>query len=415
MKKIYYQLTFRQTAPLRIGSGSGEQTDLDVLRDSRGMPFLPGSAIAGALRDRLPHLEAKRLMGDLSAPAPDGKTVVQESLLRVCDAVLPASALFTVQHRDGVGINERGTAIPGAKYDFEVVECNEPYIGVLELVDDVPDELETALETALRQWVRFGAHFGARTTRGYGSMTVAVRKKICEDLPVWLDFDPLANDAFADAEVLAPSDENDGAEIRLRAELRMQGSFTVRVNSAAPESDDAMNPPDLIPLLNVGGQPVIPGTSWAGTFRHHMLELAHDLALDPQAVETLFGSAAGQKERSRIRFGETAIEGSKSYVYTRNAVDRYTGAPRNQALFTERYAYGGTGVLEILLPAYTDKGLLDLLAVSMIDLDLGLLSAGGEGGVGRGVCEIMRLSRNGADVTAALKAQDASFLRKGDC
>lgn len=407
MKKVYYELRFSQRSPLRISSGGGEQTDVDVLRDSRGLPFLPGSAIAGVLRGVLPTEKAAQLFGALGAK-------MTESLIMVSDGTLPADTEVHLQHRDGVGIGERGTAIPGAKYDFETVECAAPYTAVLELADDVPETLETALDAALGVWVHRGAQFGARTTRGYGEMAVSVRKKTLESLSDWLTFDPFAPGAFEGETALEPCASADD-RLQIRAKLRMKGSFTVRT-AAAPPAEELDMEPKQEPLQNAAGLPVIPGTAWAGAFRHHMLELSADLKLDRQAVELLFGSAEGTVMRSRIRFGETAVTGSKSYLYTRSAVDRYTGAPRNQALFTERYAYGGTGTLEISVPRDTDRSLLELLAVSLVDLDLGLLSFGGEGGVGRGVCEIEELMLDGArDVTELLKAQDVSFLTEGGC
>ena len=405
MKKTYYQLRFTQRSPLRIGSGGGEQTDLDVLRDSRGLPFLPGSAIAGVLRASMPLETGDRLFGTISGER-------AESRILVGDGTLPAGAAVTLQHRDGVRISDRGAAVPGAKYDFEAVECAEVYTAVLELADAVAPELEAALEQALGVWVRYGVQFGARTTRGYGEMAVSACKKTLDSLPAWLAFDPLAADAFADAAPVAGSDA-EGALLHLSTELRMQGSFTVRT-AAAPAAEALESEPKQEPLRNAAGLPVIPGTAWAGAFRHHMRSLAAELGTEPQAVDRLFGAVDGEILRSQIRFGETAVADSASYVYTRNAVDRYTGAPRNQALFTERFAYGGHGALEIDLPRDTEPALLRLLAVSLIDLDLGVLSVGGEGSVGRGVCTVTRLTVDGADQTAALKAADCTFLVKGE-
>ena len=210
MKKVYYELRFSQRSPLRIGSGGGEQTDVDVLHDSRGLPFLPGSAIAGVLRGALPTETAAQLFGALGAK-------MTESLIMVSDGTLPADAEVHLQHRDGVGIGERGTVIPGAKYDFETVECAEPYTAVLELADDVPEALETALDAALGIWVHRGAQFGARTTRGYGEMAVSGRKKTLNSLPALLTFDPFAPGAFEGEMALEPcASVDDRLQIRAK-------------------------------------------------------------------------------------------------------------------------------------------------------------------------------------------------------
>ena len=51
MKKVYYQLKMYQKSPLRIGSGENEITDSDLMIDGKGCPFIPGSSVAGVLRN----------------------------------------------------------------------------------------------------------------------------------------------------------------------------------------------------------------------------------------------------------------------------------------------------------------------------------------------------------------------------
>ena len=63
MQKMYYKLTFSQTAPLRISNGDVENTDSDLMLDSRGLPFIPGSSIAGVLRSFVPESEGEELFG----------------------------------------------------------------------------------------------------------------------------------------------------------------------------------------------------------------------------------------------------------------------------------------------------------------------------------------------------------------
>ena len=63
MQKMYYKLTFSQTAPLRISNGDVENTDSDLMLDSRGLPFIPGSSIAGyrpACQDSDPAYRIRR-------------------------------------------------------------------------------------------------------------------------------------------------------------------------------------------------------------------------------------------------------------------------------------------------------------------------------------------------------------------
>lgn len=431
---IYYQCKFRQAAPLRIGAGGSEDSDSDVMTDMRGVPFIPGSGIAGVLRTRLSREAADWLFGPVWGGTEEN--AVRESRVLVSDAVLPhgvKSGAFRIVTRDGVGINDRGTALQGAKYDFEVVECTEPYTAVIELPDRPEKHVSQGsdadmLERALREIVRYGVSFGARTSRGYGRMTAEIRRRqfdFPQDLDAWLKFDPMSAENFGGSP-LEESADADADTLRIEATLQMEGSFSVRrYLSQLPKPDDdktASSVPVYGSMTNQRNRPVIPGTSWAGVFRHHMRALIQEAGREEllEELDEFFG-VVEQKEKetvklkSRIRFGETEIRETDKrkrgeYVVTRVAVERFTGAPRNQGLFSSLVAWGGEGELLIELPAATSPDLRRLLAAALNDLHMGLLTAGGESSIGRGLCRIARLTVNGRDVTEQANACDTGYV-----
>jgi len=53
LKIIYAKGTLRLLSPLLLGSGEDENSDIDLLRDWEGKPFIPGTSLAGAARDYL--------------------------------------------------------------------------------------------------------------------------------------------------------------------------------------------------------------------------------------------------------------------------------------------------------------------------------------------------------------------------
>ena len=410
MIRQYYQLEFTQKSPLRISAGFGEKTDSDVLLDRRGMPFLPGSSLAGLLRSDFEPDAAEQLFGYVRS---DGKA--QESRILISDATLPENAEVRIATRDGVGLNDRKTAIPGAKYDFQTAEANKPYRAVLELTDGA---LASMLNTALTRWVALGVSVGARTTRGYGRMEVSVRDRsfsLPEDLESWLAFKPFDAGAFAEC---VPWEKTDAQEVGidiLRASLQIKGTFSIRNNTSDLVQPGENVAPDTVPMENRSGNPVIPGTSWAGAFRHHMRSLADGLDLDvetKQEIDRLFGMEPEAKRRSAVCFSETEIVGSQRMLVTRTALERFTAAPRNRALFTSEVAVGGTGELAVTIPSDTPARVKGLLGAALCDLHLGLLGFGGENGIGRGMAEITRLTVNGTDRTEALAAGRVSALWK---
>ena len=411
MDKYYYELKFTQRAPLRISAGFGTETDSDIIKDRRGLPFLPGSGIAGVLRCEFDENTAKELFGYVGKGGD-----MRESRVLVSDAVLPNDAAVRVSRRDGVGLNERKTAIRGAKYDFETAEADKPYRAVIELADGCCAD---AIKAVLARWAAQGVSFGARTTRGYGLMAVEVRERrftMPDERENWLKFDPFEEDSFVGIEPLDKSDLIATGALIVRAELQINGGFSVRTNTSALTAEgDWRVTPDTVPMENWKGHPVIPGTSWAGAFLHHMRALASDLKMEDstqEALNALFGTGSGEKRRSAIRFSETDIESSERMVVTRTAIERFTAAPRNRALFTSEVAVGGTGELTITLPADTNETLKALLGVALYDLHSGLLGFGGENGIGRGCASISKLTVNGVERTDALYAGDIDGIWK---
>ena len=419
MVKVYYKCLFTQLAPLRIGTGSGEKTDHDLVKDSRGVPVIPGTSIAGVLRCLLSDSDATEVFGDVTT-GEDPKSIPSKVL--VSDAVLPLNlkeADYRISQRDGVGLSDNGTASSHAKYLFEVVECDQPYTAILELADDADSSrIVPLLEGALRQAQAVGLSFGARSTRGYGRVSVSVTKRTFSfpaQLDEWLCFDPL-KDCISDPLPAGAVTENN-RPIRIDLTLEMCDSFSVRVYTTAivPTEEEAV--PVQIALENKTGDAVIPGTSLAGCFRHHMRQLARGCGLgEPvcQQIDLLFGIADNEKKRSAISFSEAAVDTKKRITMTRNAIDRFTNATRNQGLFTTSVARGGKASVTILLPENTASVLCRLLAASINDLNQGLLTLGGEAGVGRGLCRVTQLTVNGAEKTSEMQALRTDYLLGGE-
>lgn len=414
MEKIYYQCCFTQKAPLRISNGDGENTDSDLMRDSRGLPFIPGTSIAGVLRSMLEENEANDLFGKIS-----GKVVVESKVL-VSDAVLSPECTInqiSIFRRDGIGINDYGTTVFGSKYDFETAMTDQEYTAVLEWTGESQDNSLTILERLMQHIAVQGISFGARTSRGYGHMDAVVRTKkfsFPNDLKKWLNFDAMKKSSFDGcSSLIGRKAEKSG--VIIQAKLQMKGNFSVRKYTTRVIDSMERNAPDYSPLMGNRG-PIIPGTSWSGAIRHHMRDMVVTLGCDEDVlarVDAVFGKMASgaDSKKSQITFYETEIIGGQNVTVTRNAIDRYTQSPRNRALFTSEVHRGGTGTLGIRISdTMSDKLFLQLLAATLYDLDLGLLTVGGEAGVGHGRAEITEICVNGTDVTQKLKNGETTFL-----
>ena len=158
---------------------------------------------------------------------------------------------------------------------------------------------------------------------------------------------------------------------------------------------------------------VIPGTSWAGTFRHSMIQhIGGSYAEAGKELEELFGrvgvhSSDSQSARSKILFSESYFDDTKDGecypVVSRNAINRFSGGAVDTALFTEKIYYGqAKSTLTILIPEDINSKYLKALAASIADLHEGFLTVGGESSIGHGLFSVTQLTMNGVSLTDSL-------------
>ena len=60
IKKKYCKISFALSSPLILGSGFSAETDKDILKDVRGVPFIPASSIAGVCQSAMQSLGKER-------------------------------------------------------------------------------------------------------------------------------------------------------------------------------------------------------------------------------------------------------------------------------------------------------------------------------------------------------------------
>ncbi len=404
-KKVYYEICFKQKSPLRIGNVGSERTDNDLMSDGRGLPFIPGSSIAGVFRSMVAEDMQDRIFGSIE----NGEA--KESHLIVGDAVLPDKAAVVVSKRDGVSLNRWGAV--KNKFDFETAETDQNYICIAEwngTDEDYSKEIEKVIDPLLKSMIVSGISFGARTTRGFGKMTVSAKELVFsfpEQVDQWMMFSPYRTDAFKEGKPLLGSDNKTDDYIRIKANIRIDGNFSVSNPTSDRIPDDEGSSPDKVPLKNLSGNPVISGSAWAGSFRHHIRGLCESLGLDWSIGDKMFGindSKSNDYSRSILRFEETVITGGKEIVVTRNAIDRFTGGPKNTGLFTAEICYGGKGELTICFERGALTGIQrQLLSATLYDLQLGIMTIGGEAGIGRGRVKFDHLFVNGNDRTDLIK------------
>ena len=244
--------------------------------------------------------------------------------------------------------------------------------------------------------------FGGKSMRGYGKIgdvKVAEREfDLSNEVSMnqWIDFD-LYSDSKDNWSSMDLSEDNNKKSSTIRIQIKQQGGISIRRYTTKVSTEDETQPDmEQLTIKRAEGDhdetPVIPGTSWAGAFRHRMKEFG----IDVEGKDSIFGTAIGEKSRSKICFGETQLTGGNYKTISRNSIDRFSGGAVETALFTERTYYDGKGELEIswnpLKKESMPENEMKALAASLADLHYGFLAIGGETSIRRGLFQIEKIN-----------------------
>ena len=417
MRKEYYRINFTLTSPLSIGSRDNSKTDRDLILNSQNKPYIPGAAIAGVVRHALFELYAydpQKIEAALGyvKKATEANTIAEqlESRIIFYDAVLENDSALYMSVRDSVALDDFKAAKKGAKFDMEILEAGARFCTYIE---HNVYEGEADLGSQIPAVFMDGrVAFGGKSMRGYGTIgDVQIGKRAFDltstsDLESWLKFD-LFNETKWD-EFVRP--ENPAPDKCIRLELKQKGAISIRRYTTAVSRNKTDSQPDFEQLTahEYEGQkaeskgqksariPVIPGTSWAGAFRHRMKEFGVDVSSEQSMFGHVSGGSEGVKKRSLICFSESRLRNAKEKVLSRNAIDRFSGGTKDGALFTEKTYYGGNTDLVI---SWRGKRKMhesekQALAATIADLHYGLLAVGGATSIGRGLFTIEKINDN---------------------
>lgn len=448
MKKLkkYYRITFTPVSPLSVGSGEDRLTDSDIVRDSRGIPYIPGTSLAGVYRRLFDNDTATQYFGPLlteenaTDSAQNGKNVLTDSSVVVYDARIADPAKTVTSARDMVALDEYKTAIPGAKFDFEILEPGVTFVTYIEqnIEDAGHADEQYIIDEIAWAWLSGTVKIGAKTGRGYGSTKCLSAEYCCfdlsrqEDVERWLAFDMYSDTCEDGTPVWIPAEHvkclssadpqeegyaglleryrSEGILLRektvisMRLELDLKGGISVRQYSTDVGEADYMQLTEN-PIPGCGeqggeGVPVIPGTSWAGAFRAQMEKLDDRFRRNGKLAELFFGKVKGSgkdSSRSRVCFSESRLSGGRWVTYTRNAIDRFSGGTTDGALYTEKTYYNGGTTLDITcdmtdIASDEQQYFIKVLMAAVMDLHCGYMAVGGLTSVGRGIFEVKKLT-----------------------
>ena len=263
--KIYFYVRMELLSPISIGNGDDFLTDHDCLRNSKGIPFIPGTSLAGVFSHYLN--EEQR---DVFTPKLNGE--YKQSPYYISDANVylenPQDKVAT-NIRYGVKLDENKTAEKGAKFDFEIVETGTKFDFRIEIVardnDDI-SKMKEIVDIILNGLNKGEILLGYKSKRGYGKVKL-LETKIQEfekgQIEELLKFNKYDINEYKTYQISDVKNQNRYDYIEVK--LKQLGGISIRKYSAKAGNVDFEH-------ITSNGKPVIPGTSWNGLIRRQLAE-----------------------------------------------------------------------------------------------------------------------------------------------
>ena len=177
------QITIEAKSAFAINSGKlGLLHDNVVLKDANGLPFIPGTSLAGILRHASKEAGVdEKVFGDGGNKGFGSRIIFSPALMvgvngKVIEGLKNLdfnhgfySAFKQLPYRDHVKINERGTAVAHAKFDEELVFKGVRFAFEIELIGNEQDEKNWGVLLNLINSPSFRIGSGTRKGHGYFS------------------------------------------------------------------------------------------------------------------------------------------------------------------------------------------------------------------------------------------------------
>ncbi|WP_373731890.1 RAMP superfamily CRISPR-associated protein [Bacteroides heparinolyticus] len=404
--------------PFMIGNGYSENCDRDILIDSKGFPYIPGTSLCGLCRHFLREQDwegVEDIFGSISMQKgkddKESKIIFYDAFLEKADG----SRGYAVSVRDSVRLQNK-LAVEMSKFDYEIVEAGARFTFRVEVLLDKMEEglakEKKLIALLLKGFSEGDIRIGAKTTRGFGIFEAKDIKVCSLDLHNKEEMKKHICREYKWEEWQEKNISYKSLYETIETDLELDSFLFIRDYAATEKVDKGDNESKFVDartLLNQRGNPVIPGTAWAGVFRHHAAKILKESKYqdrEEREIESLLNDLFGYesapncppdkelRSKSQILFSETELEEYEMMNRTRTAVDRFgASALQTGALFTGRIACKKdiSGEKKLLtLTVKIKKGRDEKLARNLVelcieDLKRGVLAVGGNTSVGAGI------------------------------
>jgi len=443
--RLLARIVIEAATPLAVGSGEKSiMTDSLVATDANGLPYIPGTAIAGVLRHLIGEEEAKTFFGNPQKGKQTGSEIIFTEAKLVGKDGKAIDGLKQIDTKDGQkqidtkdgqkqidtkidfyqhylnlpirqhnSIDKYGTVRDTGKFDEQVVYKGSRFCFEIEMVSDGSNTED--FNKVLNQMQSSQFRLGGGTTCGFGEVKVVKVQARTLDMQKVEDRTSYASKSSCLSSDWAGWKENEYSINKPKDEvtayeLRLQPDDFFLFGSGYGDDDADMTPvkETVLTWYEDGKfkgfeekQTLIPATSVKGALAHRVAFhynkfkeyfVGNDNAKvlsENEAVRQLFGYADEKGNRKGcITLSDVFLgEAPKEKVVPHVAIDRFMGGTIPGALFNEKVSLGKGREIRLHLYLHLRQGkygekVVEALEQALSDICNGLLPLGG--GVNRG-------------------------------
>lgn len=424
------RIVFEAKTPLAVGSGEKDViTDALVATDVNGLPYIPGTALAGVVRSMLEQsgeqsgeqtdtifgFQKKNdgkgseiIFSEAKIINSKGKVIDGLNQNAITDSLLKEYRALPI--RQHVRINEKGGTDKGGKFDEQVVFAGSRFCFEIEMVSD--GKTRNVFDAALNKLNDKTFRIGSGSRNGFGEIEVVSLKTKELDLSQPNELDTylakssnLADSAFWNSipDTCGEPSKSNPAWTEYKLTISPDDFFLFSSGFGDDKTDITPVRARKVVWNNGEGSledkfTLIPASSVKGALAHrvafHWNKLKHLYAGNPdaktgnknEAVQILFGYEDGEvQKRGNLIFSDVIEAPLNDKIINHVSIDRFTGGAMEGALFSEAtlYGKGQSYTLTILAKnAVLEGDTKAALELAINDICTGMLPLGG--GVNRG-------------------------------
>jgi CRISPR/Cas system CSM-associated protein Csm3 (group 7 of RAMP superfamily) len=429
---LSFVLRFAEPGGVTVpGAGDQPQAVLDL--DPRGQVQLPGTSLAGALRDMVRGARGPQTAEAWFGPLLEEGATARASRIWVLGSRRLDDAAPDVLASTRIS-RERGAAAANTFRKEEVLPVGARFEVFLRW-DDADAAQVADLAGLIAAWRPL---VGRGVTRGRGRCAVQdVRHGILRlhdpgDLLRWLTLSGPGLVRDVAVEPVSAGSAGPDPDLLFRVPVSIAGPWRIGTGDKPPKGSR-----EPIPLRRLGGQPVVPGSAVKGLLRSRAEFILRSVGVTPAPCADkpcdaekcwtcrVFGSGGGQDSddsavgaRAAVRVADAVVADPVAAQRTHVAIDRFAGGALDGALYTMEVLEAGSFPIAVeRLPGAVDDGLSRqvraVLRLVLEDLNDEIIGMGGGTARGYGSVQVDFAAASGLPTLGEARTVLAAMARGG--